>query len=93
MFVWVADENAALTDCYFAKKDWRACAAEVGLLACLVQAVAGRAVANAASGGRCRTLSSAGSGMGTMGARRPRTRDRGGQVYASLVHVARWDGI
>lgn len=24
-----ADENAKMTDCYFEKKDWRACAAEV----------------------------------------------------------------
>jgi hypothetical protein len=23
------DENAKMTDCYFEKKDWRACAAEV----------------------------------------------------------------
>ena len=23
------DENARMTDCYFEKKDWRACAAEV----------------------------------------------------------------
>ncbi|KAG5986709.1 hypothetical protein E4U43_005391 [Claviceps pusilla] len=27
---WVdADENMKMTDCYFAKKDWRACAAEM----------------------------------------------------------------
>jgi hypothetical protein len=25
-----ADENARLTDCYYAKKDWRACKKEVG---------------------------------------------------------------
>ena len=26
------DENAKMTDCYFEKKDWRACTAEVSLL-------------------------------------------------------------
>ena len=27
----VVDENAKMTDCYFEKKDWRACAEEVSL--------------------------------------------------------------
>ncbi|EWY89039.1 hypothetical protein FOYG_10018 [Fusarium oxysporum NRRL 32931] len=26
-----ADENAKMTDCYFEKKDWRACAADVSI--------------------------------------------------------------
>ena len=33
------DENAKLTDCYFDKKDWRACTAEVSSLLFLEQHV------------------------------------------------------
>lgn len=30
------DENAKMTDCYFEKKDWRACTAEVSSLSILL---------------------------------------------------------
>ena len=31
-----AEENAKMTDCYFEKKDWRACAGEVSLFHCII---------------------------------------------------------